>query len=89
VQISDSEWCGDAGSLGASCFHTLSDQERDIEKDQWDQERFGMVCTSAETLAEWKAAILKLCKDTKRCDYETKKKIVEFGKKLRKVTNER
>lgn len=84
IKISDTEWCGDMGDYGASCFHTLSNGTRDIEKQAWDQERFGKVCTSAATLAEWKAALLKLCNDTGRCDYETKKIINEFTRKIQR-----
>lgn len=55
------------GRDGAACFHSTSDKARDIAKPQWDTERFGMVCTQSTTLAAWKAAIEKLCSETKRC----------------------
>jgi hypothetical protein len=69
------------GSLGASCFNTLSDQSRDIEKAEWDAERLDMVCTKAEYFANWKAAILKLCKKTKICSYEVMRalRIADLG----------
>lgn len=67
------------GSAGASCFHTLSDSSRDLTKEEWDQERFGMICSKASTFAEWKASILKLCQMSKRCSYDVKKKLIKFG----------
>lgn len=70
MTIRDSEWCGDAGPDGAVCATTLSDKTRDIPKDAWDEMRPGMICGSAETFAEWKASLLKLCKDSKRCKLE-------------------
>lgn len=70
VEIKDAEWCGDVGSAGASCYHTLSDAERDIPKDQWDKERFGMLCTQPENFANWKEAILQLCKQYGRCTFD-------------------
>jgi len=72
--------------MGAECFHTLSDQERHLEKAEWDEIRFGQVCTPASSLANWKAAILKLCDDTGRCDWEVVEKIVSFGERLDRLS---
>lgn len=68
------------GSYGASCFRTFSGYTRDIEKAQWDKERFGQVCGKPEAYADLKAALLKLCKKSKACSYEDIKKIQSFGK---------
>jgi hypothetical protein len=94
VKISDHEWCGDAGPYGASCFHTLSDRKRDIPKETWDivsvgpDHRFGMICTSAESFANWKEALLKLCTlAKKRCTYIAKKKIIEFTDRIDEFSN--
>ena len=70
------------GSLGASCFHTLSDDTRDLSKEEWDSLRFGMVCTEAENFAEWKAALLKFCESTKKCTFEVKKVVNQLQSKL-------
>lgn len=84
VQIQDWEWCGDLGSLGASCFHSLSDEQRDIPKDVWDNMRFGQICTAdppdqmGATFADLKATIEKLCSVSGKCDYQTKKKLETF-----------
>lgn len=75
IQIQDSEWCADLGDLGASCKTTLSGQLRRIEKADWDKERFGQVCTTSDTVANLKAAVLKLCNQTKRCTYEKRQMI--------------
>lgn len=79
VKISDGEFCGDLGSDGATCFKTLSGETRDISPSDWDEERFGMVCSDSGTFAEWKAAIKKLCAYSRRCTYEDKKSIENFG----------
>lgn len=82
VSITDREFCGDMGSEGASCFKTLSGETRDIPPNEWDDFRFGMVCSKPDTFAEWKKALLKLCSVSKRCKFETKKKINKFGKMI-------
>jgi len=81
VRITDTEWCADVGASGASCFRTLSNISRDIPKAEWDEERFGQICSTADTFAEWKAALLKLCSDTGRCDYQTQEIIRRFETK--------
>lgn len=78
VVIKDGEWCGLKGSLGASCFHTLSDGSRSLTKAEWDSESIGMVCTKAENFGEWKKALLKLCDETGMCAY----KVIETVKQL-------
>ena len=83
VRIKNSEWCGDFGPEGASCFNTHNDNSRDIPSNEWDEERFGMICTSAETFTDWKANILKLCKVAgRRCRFEEKKNIIIFMDKV-------
>lgn len=85
VMIKNAEWCGDAGSLGALCFHTLSDDEREMTKEQWDAERFGMICTKSENFAEWKTAILKLCRKNPICTYEMTREVRAFSMKVARV----
>lgn len=70
VQIKDQEWCGDMGAKGAYCFHTLNPAERAIDKEHWDAERFGQICTGPQGVADIKAAIEKLCGETGDCVYE-------------------
>jgi len=78
VQIKDSQWCGDLGSQGAACFHTLTQGEEDIPKAIWDLKRFGQVCTPATTFADWKQAIEELCSYSNDCDYEVQQHMDEF-----------
>jgi hypothetical protein len=86
VKISNQEWCGDMGELGASCFNTLNDETRDIEKPEWDEERFGMLCAKPAVFADTKATILKLCKAYKKCVWDSSKNSVSFiNKRRRKV----
>jgi len=83
VRIKNSEWCGDFGSEGSSCFNTHNDDTRDVSYQEWEDERFGMICTKAETFADWKANILKLCKVAgRRCRFEEKKNIIIFMDKV-------
>lgn len=82
VRIPDTEWCGDMGKEGAACFHTLTDDERDIPKAEWDDYRFGQVCTTNNNFAAIISALEKLCsKAGKRCTYYTKQAIRELSAK--------
>lgn len=76
------------GELGASCFNTLNDKTRDIEKAQWDEERFGMLCAKPSVFADTKRTILQLCEAYKKCVYDQNANIVYFynGRKARNVT---
>lgn len=81
VNIKDSEWCADLGPVGASCFHVISDKERDIDKDEWDIERTGMYCGRSEAFTNLSTAILKLCRQNADCKWEeVEKKINNFLK---------
>ena len=83
VKLKNSEWCGDLGNDGASCFNTHNDNIRDVLPEAWEKERFGMLCTKAETFADWKATILKLCKLAgNRCSYDEQKNLVIFMDKV-------
>ena len=82
VPIRNHEWCGDFGDDGASCFNTQNDNSRDLTKEEWDKERFSMLCTSPTNFAEIQAAILKLCTATKRCTYDSKKKLIALRNKF-------
>jgi predicted phage-related endonuclease len=86
VHVKDGEWCGDAGEDGASCFHTLTEETRDVEKKQWDEERLGMLCTRSENFANWKTAIEQLCNKMKGlCTYETREMLQDFFNRVEKV----
>lgn len=78
VQIKDQAWYGDHGD-GAFEFHTLTDFKRDVPKDEWNQLRFGMVCSDAQSLADNKANIQKLCKmNPGTCNYDMRQAIEKF-----------
>lgn len=51
----------DEGTLGGYCTHTLTDEESRISAENWPDYRFGKFVIDGETLAEWKAAIEKMC----------------------------
>lgn len=80
IKISDSEWCGDLGAEGASCFHTLSDKQRNLNRPSWEEERVGMVCTSPKTFSDWQSTIMKLCIASKRCKFEKNKAVFKLIK---------
>lgn len=88
VKIKNQEWVVDKGPLGAKAFNTLNDEEREISKAVWDKiavgpdHRFGKVCTDIENFTDTKAVILNLCKASKRCTYDMKKKVITFVDKL-------
>lgn len=86
IEIPDIEVCSDAGVLGAFCVTSVSNKERDIEKTQWDKDRFGMLCMKSDAFADIKAAILKLCHDNKRCVLEVEKKSGEIDDKIKKMS---
>ncbi len=73
------------GELGATCVRTLSDETRDMDKAQWDVERFGMVCTDRTNFASWKKAILKLCRKNPLCDFETRAALDAFYGRIQAI----
>lgn len=88
VKIKNQEWCGDKGPLGAKCWNTLNNDEREIKSEVWNKidvgpdYRFGKVCTDIQNFTDTKAVILNLCKATKRCTYDMKNKVITFADKL-------
>lgn len=83
MEIPDLEFCADMGELGATCFTTLSNKERDVPKAQWDKDRFGQVCTPSESFAKIKETILKFCEvNKKRCRFEAVKQVEDFDSKV-------
>lgn len=75
VKIPDIEICADLSTLGATCVTSISGKQRDIEKEQWDKDRYGQLCMTSESYGEIKKAILKLCKNSNICVEEAKKQI--------------
>lgn len=85
VLIKDQVWCADEGHLGADCYHTLTQEHLTLTKAQWDDARFGQVCTSANNFADIKGQLEKLCHESRRCSYEQVKALEAFfGKILKK-----
>lgn len=80
VRIQDTEWCGYMGELGATCFHTLSDETRDMTLEEfktWCAEN-GCVFGTSKTFAYYKGLLQKLCKSTRRCTYDDFKALEKF-----------
>lgn len=78
VTIKDEEICADFGADGASCLHTLTTDKRDVEKIQWDAERFGEICVKAEAISDWKSELEELCSISGRCTTEQKEALKSF-----------
>ncbi len=73
------------GAEGASCFHTLSDEQRDVAKADWDKERFGQICETTDVFTNWKTAIDQLCQKTGACTYDQKKGLEDFYSRVQKA----
>lgn len=80
--MKDSEWCGDMGPLGASCFHMLTDATRDIDEPTWKMERFAQVCTKSENFKNLKISILQLCRETHTCTWQLVEALNNFDAHL-------
>lgn len=88
IKIKNTEWCGDLGIDGASCFNTHNDNSRDLRKEEWDKVRFGMICASSKDFSEWKSYIYQLCLQAgNRCTYGHKEKIINFFDKVEKYND--
>lgn len=86
VPIKDVEACADAGALGASCFHSLSDKTRDLTPPQWAEVRYGWLCMSTDDWTNWKQAIETLCQNNRgECSYEDQQRISQFFLRLRRA----
>lgn len=86
IPIKDTEWYADATPLGAIRFRTLTAGSQEIGQESWDQMRFGMVCTSPEHFAEWKKAVLKLCRETRMCSWEVEQAVESFSERVEKAS---
>lgn len=76
------------GELGASCFNTLNDDSRDLDKEEWDRERFGQVCTQAQNFTDLKSNLEKLCYKNRKCTYEQKKILKRITRTLEKFNKD-
>lgn len=78
VQINNAEVCGDLGDLGAACFNTMNTTAREIDKPAWDKERYGELCMTVQTFADFKSEIEQLCSLSGKCTDSQKKMVSEF-----------
>lgn len=91
VQIKDSEWYGSLGILGAAGFHTLTNDTERLNIQQWavkwDDLQHPLVCTSVDTLADWKGDIEKLCSfNSNECTYQVQQAVNAFYAKISAAT---
>jgi hypothetical protein len=85
VPIKNQTFYGDIGKDGAIAFQTLSTKTWDVSKACWDKIRFGMICEKAETFADWKSALEKLCSRKGACTYEEVQALKKLAKKLDQI----
>jgi len=83
--VFDKEVCGDLGKYGAHCAHTLTDETRDIPKQEWDRVRIGYLCVSSEGFNDTETALDQLCQTTNLCNYETREQLREALRRVRGV----
>lgn len=84
ITVKDKEVCGDLGSEGAHCAHTLIVKTRDIKKAQWDLERVGWLCTNSTGYTDTETTIDAVCQVI-HCDFETQQKVAGALTKMRAV----
>lgn len=82
ISLKDGQACGDMGRLGATCDNVFTDKPVDYDAAEWDRRRVGRISIPSALYANWKAALLKFCKDTGRCKIEEEEAIEEIGKKI-------
>lgn len=89
VEIKDSEWCGSLASKGAACFHTLTEESRVMNLQQfaewWNDLKDPKICSTAAVFADIKADLEELCSFNNVCTYEQKQQIANISAKLDKV----
>ena len=68
VQIPNILMCRDKGRMGAVCAYWMKPEETkvNIPLHEWNDKRFGMICTSESGFGNMKAVIEKLCQ-THQC----------------------
>lgn len=84
VSVFDKEGCADEGSLGAHCAHVFTSGTRNLDKDTWDNLRFGWICYDPGDDIQMKKEEEELCSiKGVTCDYQMKQQIHSFFKKLK------
>lgn len=86
VDVNDFEACADMGTAGATCAHFLTTETRDIEKSQWDDERFAQLCISGDAYADIKREIESLCSMTKGCVYKPSPGLEGLARRARRLS---
>jgi hypothetical protein len=88
VEIKDHRYCGDEGSQGADCVWMFQDKKEHYDKGQWDDLRFGQICTlddpghEGETIADIKGELEEACSICKCCDFPQMQAVRNFFLKL-------
>lgn len=92
VKISNQEWCGVYPDMsGADCFDTLDSASRELDDKglaaYFDVPHGARICGDAQSFADNKANIEKLCSETGKCDYETQQAITRFFSNLKRFNS--
>lgn len=71
VTIRNNKFYADAGPIGAYWFMSISSDNGQITKLEWDEARMGMVCETPQVFADLKADLETLCQNNQnQCSYE-------------------
>lgn len=92
VEIKNTQWWGDEGTLGATSFDTLDQSSSHLDKLAWDKIRLGMVCGTAAAFTELKREVETFCNNTNECDYQTQQLMMAFfdkGEKFLKMQHDK
>lgn len=81
LSVPDADWYRDKGTLGARKTNTITGIGEDISKEEWDEIRFGMFCTSEENFGKYQKFIEDACAITKKCKVQDVKKAIEIIEK--------
>lgn len=87
VTIKDEIVFGNKGSLGAVQLHTLTSDQQDLTKPQWDKILLTqpLICASTSTFGDIKIAIEQLCSVCNCCSYNTQAAITDFFNNVNSV----
>lgn len=77
VTVKDKQICADLGVAGAHCNNLYVSKPTDIAKPQWDRQRIGWMCMSADDFSDGEDSVDELCRTTNLCDYQTQDQITQ------------
>lgn len=77
LEVPNADWYRDKGDLGARKTNTITGIGEDVSKEEWDNIRFGMFCTSETNFGNYQKFIEDACATTKNCVVKDVKKALQ------------